>query len=75
MKVHFVDVEESFHIESAFMVRDFASRGFQQEGLHVANASYPHLGGLPKFKGLAGPFPDRQGARYETWPAFELLSS
>lgn len=75
MNIHFVDVRDSFNVERAFMVRAFAARGFERDGTHSANAAHPHLDGLPKFKGLAGPFPDRGGARYETWAACELLSS
>lgn len=76
MKVHFVDLRGSFHVEREFMKQEFAARGHEMVGVHQANAAYPHLEGMPTFSGLAGPFPDwNNGARYETFSAFHSLST
>jgi hypothetical protein len=68
--------EESFAFNSAQEMIDAApQRGWTFTGTNDHSQSRPLLMGMPKFKGLAGPFGNGDDVRYETWPAYKLYSS
>lgn len=79
MKAMIVSLRETEHFDAALLATKCAERGYTFERLVRADEhpaiAYPHLAGLPKFKELHGPSPHFDIARYETWEAFDLLST